>query len=40
MHRVGRLVRAISSCAKIKIGLQNLIYNMRRVVILERMAAA
>lgn len=37
----GRLVRTIGIArAKAKIGLQNLVYNMRRQVILERMAAA
>jgi len=37
----GRLVRTIGIVrAKIKIGLQNLVYNIRRLVILERAAAA
>ena len=37
----GRLVRTIGIVrAKIKIGLQNLAYNIRRLVILERAAAA
>ena len=37
----GRLVRTIGIVrAKIKIGLQNLAYNIRRLVILEKMAAA
>lgn len=37
----GRLVRTIGIMrAKIKIGLQNLVYNIRRLVILERAAAA
>lgn len=37
----GRLVRTIGIVrAKLKIGLQNLAYNIRRLVILERMAAA
>lgn len=37
----GRLVRTIGIVrAKIKIGLQNLVYNFRRLVVLERMAAA
>jgi len=37
----GRLVRTIGMVrAKVKIGLQNLAYNIRRLVILERMAAA
>ena len=37
----GRLVRTIGIVrAKIKIGLQNLVYNIRRLVILERMAVA
>jgi IS5 family transposase len=37
----GRLVRTIGIVrAKIKIGLQNLAYNIRRLVILERVAAA
>jgi transposase, IS5 family len=37
----GRLVRTIGIVrAKAKIGLQNLAYNMRRLVVLERMAAA
>ena len=37
----GRLVRTIGIArAKAKIGLQNLAYNMRRLVTLERMAAA
>ncbi|MGE0854425.1 MAG: transposase, partial [Hyphomicrobiaceae bacterium] len=36
----GRLVRTIGMVrAKVKIGLQNLAYNIRRLVILERMAA-
>jgi len=37
----GRLVRTIGIArAKVKIGLQNLVYNIRRLVTLERMAAA
>lgn len=37
----GRLVRTIGMArARVKIGLQNLVYNIRRLVILERMAAA
>ena len=37
----GRLVRTIGQVrATLKIGLQNLVYNIRRLVILERMAAA
>ena len=37
----GRLVRTIGIVrAKVKIGLQNLVYNIRRLVILERAAAA
>ena len=37
----GRLVRTIGIVrAKIKIGLQNLVYNFRRLVVLERMTAA
>ena len=37
----GRLVRTIGIVrAKVKIGLQNLVYNIRRLVILERMTAA
>ena len=37
----GRLVRTIGIMrAKIKIGLQNLVYNIRRLEILERAAAA
>ena len=37
----GRIVRTIGIArAKVKIGLQNLAYNMRRLVTLERMAAA
>jgi hypothetical protein len=37
----GRIVRTIGIArAKAKIGLQNLAYNMRRLVTLERMAAA
>jgi len=37
----GRIVRTIGIVrAKAKIGLQNLVYNMRRLVSLERMAAA
>jgi IS5 family transposase len=37
----GKIVRTIGMArAKVKIGLQNLAYNMRRFVILERMAAA
>ena len=37
----GRLVRTIGIVrAKIKIGLQNLAYNIRRLVLLERAAAA
>src|SRR5271155_928432 len=37
----GRLVRTIGIVrAKIKIGLQNLVYNLRRLVVLERMAPA
>jgi transposase, IS5 family len=37
----GRLVRTIGIVrTKIKIGLQNLAYNIRRLVILEKMAAA
>ena len=37
----GRLVRTVGLVrATIKIGLQNLVYNIRRLVILERMAAA
>ena len=36
----GRLVRTIGIVrAKAKIGLQNLVYNIRRLVTLERMAA-
>src|SRR3954468_9221925 len=37
----GRIVRTIGIArAKVKIGLQNLVYNIRRLVTLERMAAA
>jgi transposase, IS5 family len=37
----GRIVRTIGIVrARAKIGLQNLAYNMRRLVTLERMAAA
>ena len=37
----GRIVRTIGIMrAKAKIGLQNLVYNIRRLVTLERMAAA
>ena len=37
----GRIIRTIGIArAKAKIGLQNLAYNMRRLVTLERMAAA
>ncbi len=37
----GRIIRTIGAVrARAKIGLQNLVYNMRRLVILERMAAA
>jgi transposase, IS5 family len=37
----GRLVRTIGIVrAKVKIGLANLVYNMRRLMTLERMAAA
>jgi hypothetical protein len=37
----GRIVRTIGIArAKAKIGLQNLAYNIRRLVTLERMAAA
>ncbi len=37
----GKIVRTIGMArAKVKIGLQNLAYNMRRFVTLERMAAA
>ena len=37
----GRIVRTIGIArAKVKIGLQNLAYNIRRLVTLERMAAA
>jgi len=37
----GRLVRVIGLVrARVKIGLQNLVYNIRRAVTLERMAAA
>lgn len=37
----GRLVRTIGIArAKVKIGMQNLAYNMRRLVVLERMAGA
>ncbi len=37
----GRLVRTIGIVrARAKIGLQNLVYNMRRLATLERMAAA
>ena len=37
----GRLVRSIGIArARAKIGLQNLVYNMRRLATLERMAAA
>jgi len=37
----GRIVRTIGIVrAKAKIGLQNLVYNIRRLVTLERMAAA
>jgi len=37
----GRIIRTIGIArAKVKIGLQNLVYNIRRLVTLERMAAA
>ena len=37
----GRLVRSIGIArARLKIGMQNLVYNIRRLVTLERMAAA
>ena len=37
----GKLVRTIGMVrARVKIGLMNLVYNMRRLVQLERMAAA
>jgi IS5 family transposase len=37
----GKLVRSIGIVrARVKIGLQNLVYNMRRLATLERMAAA
>ena len=37
----GRIVRTIGIVrARAKIGLQNLVYNIRRLVTLERMAAA
>jgi len=37
----GRIIRTIGIArAKVKIGLQNLVYNIRRFVTLERMAAA
>ena len=37
----GRLVRTIGSArAKVKIALQNFCYNIKRLVIVERMAAA
>ena len=37
----GRIIRTIGIArAKAKIGLQNLAYNIRRLVMLERMAAA
>ena len=37
----GRIIRTIGAVrARAKIGLQNLVYNMRRLVILERMATA
>jgi IS5 family transposase len=40
-HALGRIVRTIGIVrAKAKIGLQNLAYNIRRLVTLERMAAA
>jgi hypothetical protein len=36
----GRIVRTIGIArAKVKIGLQNLVYNIRRLVTLERLAA-
>ena len=39
--RAGRIVRTIGIVrARAKIGLQNLAYNIRRLVTLERMAAA
>lgn len=36
----GRIVRTIAVRARAKIGLQNLAYNIRRLVTLERLAAA
>jgi transposase, IS5 family len=37
----GRIIRTIGAVrARAKIGLQNLVYNLRRLVILERMATA
>ena len=37
----GRIIRTIGAVrARAKIGLQNLVYNIRRLVILERMASA
>ena len=40
-HRGGRMVRTIGIVrARAKIGLQNLAYNIRRLVTLERIAAA
>ena len=37
----GRLIRSIGAMrARAKIGLQNLVYNIRRLVTLERMAVA
>ena len=40
LREVGSYGRSASLRAKAKIGLQNLAYNIRRLVTLERMAAA